>query len=236
MRTHLRRRRRKRKIIWKILFVLLIVSATSYALIATDIIDLQMLGIKPQKKKATSVTQTDANIEEIPEIDSTQLKMRMEDAKIAYSKIKFGMTKREVQQVNGHATQQIGEFNYTLTPFYTKEGKLYSLHINSQSENVTMFDTTVKKAWRNLKDILEAKYGASEKSTRYPLFIELKNDQYQFTDTWIIESKKISLGIQAEKSRYSAAVVITDLVMQAKVNEEESKKTLEAKVRAAQDF
>ncbi|MDO1450590.1 hypothetical protein Q0590_30225 [Rhodocytophaga aerolata] len=236
MRTHLRRRRRKRKIIWKILFVLLIISATSYALVATGIIDLQMLGIKPQKKKATSVTQTDANIEELPEVDSTQLKMRMEDAKIAYSKIRFGMTKREVQQVYGHATQQIGEFTYILTPFYTKEGKLYSLHINSQSEYVTLFDTTVKKAWKNLKDILEAKYGASEKSTRYPLFIELKNDQYQFTDTWIIESKKISLGIQAEKSRYSAAVVITDLVMQAKVNEEESKKTLEAKVRAAQDF
>jgi hypothetical protein len=236
MRTHLRRRRKKRKIVWKILVVLLFISAASYAIIATGIIDLQMIGIKTENKKEIRIAQADADVADVPEVDSALLKMRVEDAKIAYSKIKFGMTKREVERINGNTTQQIGEFEYILTPQYTKEGKLYSLHINSQSENVTLFDTTVKKAWKNLKEILEAKYGPSEKSTRYPLFIELKNDQYQFTDTWNIESKKISLGIQAEKSRYSAAVVITDLVMQAKVNEEESKKMMEAKVRAAQDF
>jgi len=170
--------------------------------------------------------------------------------KKAYKSANFGMTTTEVKQLDdfkeksysylGDYYEKIGTQNYTVDLHYYND-TLYAVEITTpkSSDNgfrsATALSTSIRDEIENLKDIFIKTYGDPTINTGVPRIFELSAGDITWAYIWIIDTKRIKIGIYESfgGARYRTVAQIyhdptNTRILNIQKNEEERKKNEDA--------
>lgn len=139
-----------------------------------------------------------------------------DSSNIAFGKVFWGMNQSEVNQLN-KKIQKLGKYSYSFSYSYNSEGKLYSIYIFSNPEQVISYEAIGAKYY-NLYNIVSIKYGRPSGPKAVPSIFDVMNAGTYWINKWNNGNKEIKLGIRERKlDSYEVLCKITNL----KMNEEE---------------
>jgi hypothetical protein len=168
---------------------------------------------------------------EKPKYDSATLAT----TKYAYKDIEFGVSEKEYDKQRHKLSEEIGIFEYDITPRYGDDKKLYLLEITGQPKSADYFDTEVQRQKDNLVSSITKKYGTPDSEDAYPSFSVMKTGYIHFTDTWEIGSKIIKVGVYSTTNyKYCAVCWIYDSRLYNK-HEEDKAKSAESSTDKSKD-
>jgi hypothetical protein len=218
----------------RILLSLLIISAcTSNQSTETTAADDRLQAINDKIDREQDSLKK-VNLELIRVEDSITLARQLKDVDVAYGKIKLGMSEKAYKKVEGEYFQKIGMYEYSFQPaFY--ENKLYRLRIKSMGNNANEYDTYIKSGYRDLREIIETKYGQGENRS-FPKFNDLKESTPHMISTWKIGYKQIDLGVEQDDYRYYVVMHIRDNNLYSLAMKAASEKGNTETKKAAQNF
>lgn len=116
----------------------------------------------------------------------------------AFGKLKFGMTKAEVHQLN-KSRQKLGLHYYNFSYAFNGKGELFAVNIFSDSKKVLYYERDVQQLYTNLCKVIAEKYGKKSSCGVLPSVFDVMNAETLWVNNWTNGDKKIKLGIRANK-------------------------------------
>ncbi|MGN6477261.1 MAG: hypothetical protein ACTHKV_08545 [Flavipsychrobacter sp.] len=160
---------------------------------------------------------------------------------IAFGKLKFGMTRKEYKKLpekEKEYFQTIGDYEYTVEPFFDQDAKLYMVEIRSMSKDANYIDTDVKNSAENLHKVIAAKYSNDVYVGPYPTVLNFEAGYIKWMYSWTIGKKQIYVGageVQSGAEFYSVARIY-DTDLYNAYNEKQASKSNEVSKSDAEKF
>ncbi len=116
---------------------------------------------------------------------------------------------------------------------FNNSGKLVKLFMHYPEYLATLFDSKVKPDWKTMRDIIMKKYKQPSKSFQVPRSWDIKTGTQRYTDIWLTDDKKISVGFVCnDKSYYFSFIEIVDPEYE---KQEEARKNAKKKSQTASE-
>ena len=151
---------------------------------------------------------------------------------LAYGDLYFGMEKSEVAKKNENR-QQLGKYEYNFSYDFNGDGVLFRVKIFSDGVKVIDYDTTLKNLYRNLVQIVEARYRKTGNHNGFPSVFDVQGLGKYTTDNWEFGNKQIDISLRENAlNSYSVVCEITHKQMfeteKTRLNNEKNKDVIEA--------
>lgn len=168
----------------------------------------------------------------------SEKKFTLEDQKTVYKGVNFGINKKAYKKTITERSQTIGEYTYLVDPAFNEKDELYTLYINSPSQDASYLDNEVHLKMNNLVDVIVKKYGEPTTTDQYPPIYNMEPGYIRWVDTWNIGTKNIKIGIgeDYDSPRYYAVCEISDVPMTIAYESQQNKKVDKNKQKNANDF
>ncbi|MBL0083608.1 MAG: hypothetical protein IPP37_14825 [Saprospiraceae bacterium] len=164
---------------------------------------------------------TDTNERQIPEIssaaesgDTAKNAGDQAETSYAYGKVRFGMSKSEVEACNAKK-QRLVHYTYHFTYSFNNRGELYAIYIHSEPEKTIYYETRLQSKYDNLCRIVSEKYGNKRKCGQLPSIFDVMNSKTMYLIKWQLAEKRIQIGVsQKQLDDYTVICKISHLAME----------------------
>ncbi len=172
--------------------------------------------------------------------DSIKTSFPLEDAKVVYDKVNFGVTEKEYNKLmrNSYNRYKIGDYEYSFSPTFDDNGKLYLLEISSFYENASKIETELNDSKNNLIKVISQKYKEPTENYGVPDFFSFKPGYIQWQCKWSIHTKTILIGTSEENngSRYKTVMWIYDKPVKDSIDNERETKSTKTRINDSDKF
>jgi hypothetical protein len=162
-----------------------------------------------------------SNTVEVSEVDTAAISA----SKIAYGKVKFGITKKEFDKIMPEPFEGIAGQMFKVSASFD-DGKLYLIDFLSLPKQANYIESSLKPSIEEFAELITEKYGEPSEDYGEINFFDLKPEKVANRYIWNIHTKTIELGIYEEYGggKYSIYCSIFDQPTLEKLQNEREKK------------
>lgn len=163
-------------------------------------------------------------------VHSTKIKPSFSDPKDQAVAIKYG-------GLNGNFRITVN--TDLIFPLYFEflDNRLSDISIHSWPElDASWYETRVKRAWKDLRDLAISRFGQPTKSNGYPAISEMVNGHSVRSDTWELQSKTVRLAVAEHNAEFYATLKLTDKALAAEQKARADRELNATKKSAAEGF
>lgn len=122
----------------------------------------------------------------------------------------LGMKKADLSS-NPVSSTSLSKFVYKIDTKFNTQNVLYHIRLTGADEDAMAIDEIIKNQVNELQIFLENKYGRPFKTSNYPSFLEIEENQIFNVASWRTSGKLINLGIgEHDDLYYSIATIVAE--------------------------